>query len=540
MTFAHVLLRQIRLPGIPGLQAIAIRHNRIIWIGPDDDAPQWQHSTTEIIDGGGRLALPGLADCHLHIQNGARALGMLRLETAQSVTDLQARLAAYAAAHPLSAWLIGRGWRYRLFADGEVPDRRLLDAVVPDRPVLLTAFDGHTAWANTRALQLAGILDGADTGNPFSTVVIGADGRASGELREAPAMDLVRRLIPPPGERELRDLLQRAMRQLNALGITSIHNMDGDEAQRARYRELAAAGELTVRIRLPLSLSPGTDPHQITAWAADARQNNHPFIQTDAVKLFVDGVVEAKTALMIEPYADGSGERGVANYDPVEFVDLITRADAAGLQVCVHAIGDGGARQTLDAFAAARRANGQRDSRHRIEHAEIVDPADQPRFAQLGVIASVQPLHVDFGMDRQNPWWRLVGMQRHRFGFPWRDLLRAGATMALGSDWPVADPSPLRGMQVACTRGKLDFSPPESDFPDQRLSIAEALAGYTTWAAYAGFRDHELGRLAPGYLADLILLDRDITTGPLDQIATAQVTLTMVGGKIVFRHDQVR
>ncbi len=533
MTIAHVLVRQAQIPGRAARQAIAIHHDRIIWIGPDRAAGQWQHPTTQVIDGCGWVALPGLTDCHLHLQNGARALGMLRLETAESIADLQAQLAAYAAAHPQATWLIGRGWRYRLFANGQAPDRRLLDAVVPDRPVLLTAFDGHTAWANTAALRIAGILAGAETGNPLSAVVMGTDGLASGELREAPAMDLVRRWVPPPAEHELRNLLRHAMRELNALGLTSIHNMDGDEAQRDRYRELAAAEELTVRIRLPLSLSPGADPAQITAWAADARRYPHPFLQTDAVKLFIDGVVEAKTALMLAPYADGSGERGIANYDQQEFVDLIACADAAGLQVCVHAIGDGGVRQTLDAFTAARQINGQRDARHRIEHAEIVDPADLPRFAALGVIASVQPLHVDFGMDQQNPWWRLVGTQRHRYGFPWRDLLQAGARMALGSDWPVASPDPWRGMQTACTRSRLDFSA-SGDVPDQRLSIAEALAGYTTWAAHTGFRERALGRLAPGYLADLILVDRDITVGPPDQIASAQVMLTMVGGKVVF------
>lgn len=534
MSPIDLVIRNIVLPGQPDRYAIAIGGERIVWRGPDEHAPQWQSATTRVIDGGGMLALPGLTDCHFHLHNGARALGMLRLEDAQSVADLQARLAAYAAANPHLPWLIGRGWRYRLFSPDQLPDRHLLDAVVPDRPVLLTAFDGHTAWVNTAALQIAGILHGAETGNPLSTVVMGPDGLATGELREAPAMDLVRRWIPAPNETELRHLLRRALHELAGLGLTCVHNMDGDEAQRTRYRELAAAGELTLRIRLPLSVSPGTDPHRITMWAADAHQHPHPFIQTDAVKLFVDGVVEAKTALMLAPYADSSGECGVANYDPVEFVDLITRADAAGLQVCVHAIGDGGVRQTLDAFAAAQQANGRRDARHRVEHAEIVDPADLPRFAALGVIASVQPVHVDFGIDQANPWWRLVGRQRLRYGFPWRDLLRAGARMALGSDWPVADPNPLRGMQVACTRGKLDFSSPESDFPDQRLTMSEALAGYTTWAAYAGFREHELGRLDAGYLADVILLDRDITVGPPDQIATAQVMLTMVGGKVVF------
>lgn len=529
-----LILRNVRFPGQSVVQAIAIRGERIAWIGSDYDATQWQQPATQIIDGAGMLVLPGFTDSHFHLHNGARALSVLRLEQAESIADLQTRLADYAAANPTLPWIIGRGWRYRLFAPGALPTRHLLDAVVPDRPVLLTAFDGHTAWANTAALQIAGILAGADTGNPFSQVVMGNDGLASGELREAPAMDFVRRCIPSPTEADIRDSVRRALRELAALGLTGVHNMDGDEAQRTRYRDLAAAGELTLRIRLPLSLSPGTDPARITDWAIDARQYRTTLVQTDAVKLFIDGVVEAKTALMLAPYADGSGDCGVANYDIDEFIRLVTHADATGLQVCVHAIGDGGVQQTLNALAQAQQINGQRDARHRIEHAEIVDPTDLPRFAHLGVIASVQPLHVDFGMDRDNPWWRLVGEQRLRYGFPWRDLLQAGARMALGSDWPVADPNPLRGIQVACTRGKLDGSTADSDFPDQRLTIAEALAGYTTRAAYAGHRDHELGRLAPGYLADLVLLDRDITTLPLDQIATTRVMLTMVGGRILF------
>jgi predicted amidohydrolase YtcJ len=521
-------------PAQPWAEAMAAVGDRVVWLGRDAEAALWAGPHTRVIDGGGRLALPGLIDSHFHLLLGARAMGQLDLDDAASLGEVQRLLADYAAADPRREWIVGRGWKYSLFPPGLAIHRRALDAAVPDRPVLLTAFDGHTAWANTVALERAGILGGAETGSAFSQVVLGDDGLASGELRESEAMAMVRRLVPPMGAAEQEDLLKTALRRLAALGITGVHNMDGDEAQLAIYKRFAAAGELSLRVLLPFSVRPGTPPAQIDAWAELARRHTGPLLRAGAAKLFMDGVVESKTALLLAPYADGSGELGVANYDQEEFEELVARADARGLQVFVHAIGDGAVRRTLDAYAAARRHNGRRDSRHRVEHVELIDPADVERFVELGAIAAMQPLHANFGLDAQNTWRRLAGPERWPWGFAWRRLRDAGVRIAFGSDWPVASPDPLRGLHVARNRIKLDFSGPASDFPDQRVSLEEAIAAYTSEAAYAGHREAELGRLAPGYLADLVLLSQNLFDLPDTEIGATRVELTVVGGEVVY------
>jgi predicted amidohydrolase YtcJ len=530
MPAADLLLRNLCLPGRSGRHAIAVSGDRMVWLGEDRDAAAHHGPTTRLIDAAGAVAVPGLVDTHIHLQSGARVMAQLRLEAAIDITDLQQRLAAYAAANPQLDWIVGRGWHYRLFSDGQALDRRLLDQVVPDRPVLLTAFDGHTAWANTTALQRAGILHGAETGSAFSRVMPGIDRLASGELREAPAIDLVRRLIAPPDEAAMRQLLRNAMRYLHTLGLTGIHIMDGQPAQLARYQSLLADDELTLRIQLPLDVDPGCTIEQIDAWAATARTINSPLLRADTAKLYIDGVIESQTALLLADYAGGSAGCGTANYDQAEFEQLISAADRAGLQVAVHAIGDGGVRRTLDAYSRLT----QRGLRHRIEHVELLDPADVTRFRAAGVSAAVQPLHVDFALDRQNPWRSLVGPQRLRHGFAWRELIAQGTPLGLGSDWPVAEPDPLRGMQLACTRPRLDHDLPDSGCRDQRLTVTEALAGYTSAAAYLGRREHELGRIAVGYLADIVLLRHDPLRLPPTALAECGVLMTIVGGRVVF------
>ncbi len=513
----------------PWAEALAVVGERVAWVGRDDEAGAWIGPGTHVIDGGGRLALPGLTDSHFHLLLGARTLGMVRLDDAADLSEVQARLRARAAATPGDGWILGRGWMYRLFASGEPVHRRILDAVVPDRPVYCTAFDGHTGWANTTALRLAGILEGAETGTRFSTVVMGADGMATGELREGVAMDLVRRHVPSLSEDAQLELLRQALGNLAALGLTGVHNMDGDTWQLGLYRRLLERGELTLRVLVPLSLKPGSDLAAIDAWAERARAERDSWLRCGAVKLFIDGVVESKTALLLAPYADGSGDLGTANHEQEEFEELVARADARGLQVFVHAIGDGAVRRTLDAFSAAARRNGPRDARHRVEHVELIDPTDVARFVELGAIASMQPAHANFGLDEQNTWRRLSGPERWPWGFAWWRLRDAGVRLAFGSDWPVASPDPIHGMHVALNRQSLG-----PGVPDQRVTLDDAIAGYTTWAAYAAHRDGELGRLAPGYLADLVLLDRDLYHLPVEALGEARVALTVVGGAVVY------
>lgn len=533
---ATFVLRNARIftqhPAQPWAEAMAAVGERVAWLGADADADAWVGPATRVVDGGGRLALPGLIDSHFHLLLGARSLGKLQLDAIDSLDELAEALRTYAQANPHNEceWLEGRGWKYRIFPEGTAIHRSLLDAVVPDRPVYLTAFDGHTAWANTAALERAGILHGADTGNPLSTVVIGADGLATGELREGEAMAFVRKQIPKLSPEAEADLLRRALRELAALGITAVHNMDGSQSQLELYAAFAARGELSLRVLLPLSVEPGMEPERIDAWAELAQGCTGPRLRANAVKLFIDGVVETKTALLLAPYADGSGDLGAANYDQEEFAELIARADAHGLQVFVHAIGDGAVRRTLDAYAEARTRNGARDSRHRVEHVELIDPADVGRFGELGVVAAMQPLHANFGVDDENTWRRLSGgPERWRWGFAWRSLLDAGVRLAFGSDWPVVSPDPIRGLHVACNRQPID-----AGLPDQRVTLEEAIAGYTTWAAYAGHREGDLGRLAPGYLADLVLLSQNLFEIAPAAIGATRVLLTVVGGEIVW------
>jgi predicted amidohydrolase YtcJ len=484
------------------------------------------------VNAGGRLLLPGLTDSHIHLLWGARALGDLALDDAATLPECLQCLRAYADANPGLPWIKGRGWRYSLFARGEAIHRSLLDAAVPDRPVYLTAFDGHTAWVNTRALELAGILGGAEAG-PNSLVVLGDDGTATGELRESGAMAYVRSLLPAPTPADDERLLRRALRELAALGVTGAHNMDGDVDQIALYQRLAERGELTLRVRCPMSFSPDTPLERLDEFATIGAAYAGPWVRGGCVKLFADGVVESKTALLLAPYADGSDDLGAANYEEAHFRQVVARADVLGQQVIVHAIGDGAVRMALDAFEHARAQNGARDSRHRVEHVELLDPADLRRFRALGVVASMQPVHANFGSDEQNPWRRLAGPGRWAWGFPWRALLDAGAPMAFGSDWPVASCDPLLGMQVAQTRIKLDFSAADSPFPDQRPRLEQTVAAYTAGAAYAGFAERELGCVAPGFLADVVLLSENIFELPSERIASARAALTIVGGRII-------
>jgi predicted amidohydrolase YtcJ len=517
---------------LPWAEAVAIKGDRIAWVGSEAGAALWRGPRTEVVNAGGRLLLPGLTDSHIHLLWGARALGDLALDDAATLPECLQRLRAYADANPDLPWIKGRGWRYSLFARGEAIHRALLDAAVPDRPVYLTAFDGHTAWANTRALELAGILGGAEAG-PNSLVVLGDDGAATGELRESGAMAYVRSLLPAPTPADDERLLGRALRELAALGVTGAHNMDGDAAQIALYQRLAERGELTLRVRCPMSFSPDTPLERLDEFARIGAAYVGPWVRGGCVKLFADGVVESKTALLLAPYADGSDDLGAANYEEDHVRRVVARADALGQQVIVHAIGDGAVRMALDAFEHARVQNGIRDSRHRVEHVELLDPADLRRFRALGVVASMQPVHANFGFDEQNPWRRLAGPERWAWGFPWRALLDAGAPLAFGSDWPVASCDPLLGMQVAQTRIKLDFSAANSPFPDQRPRLEQTVAAYTAGAAHAGFAERELGRIASGFLADMVLLSENIFELPPDRIASARSALTIVGGRIV-------
>lgn len=522
-------------PRQPWAQALVIQDGRITWVGAEADLPAHAPKGAELINLNRRLVLPGLIDAHFHLVAGARWRYGAQLDSARDLPELLARVRAFAEAHPDRSWVVGRGWQYAIFGDAPI-HRRLLDEIVPDRPVFLSAFDAHTAWVNTRALELADLLNGPPAPLAFGQVVMGADGTATGELREFQAMSLVRRLIPPVPEEDEAALLRQVLRECAAYGITAVHNMDNWEDGLRVLRAFESRDELTVRVYLPFNVEPGMSASELDAWDAQTgalrrdRRSPETMLRTGSMKFFADGVIEAKTAWMIEPYADGSGERGTSNFAPDEFKRLVRKADALGYQVCVHAIGDAAVRLALDAFEDAAQYNGFRDARHRIEHVEVYHPADLPRFRTLGALASVQPLHADYGVDTDNPWGRMVGSARLPFGFAWHDLFNAGTPVAFGSDWPVVTMNPFEGMRAGLFRQPLG-----ANAGVHRLTLPQLLEGYTRSAAYFEFAEGARGMIAPGYLADVFVPDQDLFEVAADPRALVETrsALTVVGGRIV-------
>jgi predicted amidohydrolase YtcJ len=523
---------------LPWAEALAIDGDRIAWVGRDYAANDWIGPDTRVIEVGRRLVLPGLIDSHFHLLEGARGLRDAQLGDAASIEDVQRTVRAFAAAHPDRDWVTGRGWRYGVFPPGAAPHRSPLDAIVPDRPCYLIAFDGHTAWANTVALERAGLLLGPADSPAYGGVVMGDDGTATGELREPPAMDPVRRLIPPPTPDEDAALVGQALAMCASFGITSVHDMDGDASSLSTYRALDERGALSARIYASYSVDPGAPEGMLDDWVrATGALPSTSHVRTGCMKFLADGVVETKTACMLEPYDDGSGDRGRMFFAPDAFRQLVARADRLGQQVFVHAIGDAAVRAALDAFDHAKRMNGPRDSRHRIEHIEVLDPVDPTGFKRARAIASVQPLHVEFALDADNPWRRLVGPKRWAWAFPWRALISAGAPLAFGSDWPVLTMNPFEAMRAALARPKLDFSATTSHFPDHRLTLSELIEGYTRAAAYAEFQERRKGQIMPGLLADVVALDQNWFDAPREElpaaIASTRADLTIVGGRVV-------
>jgi hypothetical protein len=390
------------------------------------------------------------------------------------------------------------------------------------------AYDHHTAWANTEALRLGQLLQEGQVVAPNSEIVMGPDGLASGELRERGAFDPIMDLIPLPGADEKRALLHRGLAQAARLGLTSVHNMDGDAEQIALYAALEDVGELTLRVYAPYSVTPETRPEALAEAAAWREQYQGDMVRAGAVKFFMDGVIESYTALVLDEYADRAGCFGDANFSAEHFNRMATEADRLGLQIFVHAIGDAAVRRTLDGYQAAQRANGRRDNRHRVEHIELIHPDDLSRFAQLGVIASMQPLHAPVG-PQTDVWPDRVGVGRWSRSFAWQTLRKAGAKLAFGSDWPIVTQNPMRGVHMALNR-----QPWAPGLPDHRQTLADTLIAYTRDAAYAEFQENVKGQLRAGMLADLVLLSDDIFAIPAEALDQVHPVLTIANGRIVY------
>ena len=530
--------------GRPRAEAVALAGGRILAVGSRAEVEALAGPGCRVVDAGGRTLLPGFVESHLHLVLGGNELTQLQLGGVSGFDALAAAFRAYAAANPGLPLLMAQGAGYDIL--GRPVTRGDLDRVIADRPIAMMSPDHHTVWANTAALEAAGLLQGAQM--PAGHVVgMGADGLASGELLEFEAFSPVLALtgdlhlqlgIATGGEPEpWPDAAQRekdkakiaaGLAHCAAHGITSMVNMDGNRYTCVLLAEMEAEGRLTARVKVPFHFKPHMALAELDRASAMAAEFTGEWVSSGFVKMFMDGVVDSRTAYMLHSYP-GTDQTGAPLFAPERFQDICGEIDRRGLQIAVHAIGDGAVRQTIDGYEAARARNGARDARHRIEHIELIDRADVPRLGALGITASLQPPHAPGVMD-----FPLSGMEaviaRDRWvdAYQWKSLVDAGAALAYASDWPVTDVSVMRGIQAALTRVPFDGA------RDERLGLMETLRAYTAGGAWAAHLEGLTGILRQGLAADLVLIDGDIESFPPGQIGATGIALTVAGGRVTY------
>ncbi len=521
----------------PWAQALAIRADRIVAVGDDAAIEKFREPGTKVIDAAGQLVLPGFVDCHIHFMDGSLSLGRVNLEEAKDVPDIQQRLREYAAKHPGNDWLLGRGWDYAMFGAAALPDKKYLDELFPDRPVYLEGYDGHTYWANSKALALAGIT--RDTPDPPNGVIVRdpATHEATGALKEA-AHDLVGKKLPVVTRTEKLAALRDGIKWANKNGLTRVHSAGGDFPELDLYDELRRHGDLTLRFYIAYFMDPPEMRPKDLEAIENARKKYHDaWIDTDVVKFMVDGVIESHTAAMLDPYSDDPSLKGKLFWEPAKYNSAVAELDKRGLQLFTHAIGELGVRTALDGYQHAEETNHTSDRRPRIEHIETISPTDIPRFGKLGVIASMQPLHSYPNVDTLDVWARNAGPERASRAWVWKSIADAGGRYAFGSDWPVVTLNPWYGLQTAVTRQTREGTPEAGFVPSQRLTVAQAVRGYTLDAAFAGRREKTEGSLEKGKLADLIIVSNNIFEIDPHKISETKVRTTIVGGQVVYQSD---
>lgn len=518
-------------------QAIAIRGGRIVYVGSNDGAKRFVGANTRIQDLGGRAVLPGLHDTHLHPESGV-GLAECTMEDLATPAAILDSVRRYAAAHPELPWIRGRGWQLPVFPGGH-PRKEMLDSVVPDRPVYLTAADGHSSWVNSKALSLAGIT--RSTPDPVNGRIERdpATGEPTGTLRET-ASRLVSQHLPPRTQAELRAGLARAVHLANSLGLTSLHDANSSRELVEAYASLDSAGLLTARVVAAQSVDPRGGVGQVDSLRAwRGRHAGTRYFDARAAKIFADGVIEAKTAALLQPYVGDSG-RGEPRLSAGAMDTLVAALDAAGLQVHMHAIGDRAVRMALDAYAFARLHNGPRDARPIIAHLELIDSTDIPRFAELGVLPSFQALWAYSDSYIKELTEPVLGPARSRWLYPIGSMVKLGARLTAGSDWSVSSMNPFEAIQVAVTRRGPEAEAGPAWIPEELVSLSTMLRAYTMGGAYAAGEEATNGSLEVGKAADLIVLDRDIHRIPVTEIHAVKVLLTLLDGRIVFRDSTYR
>jgi predicted amidohydrolase YtcJ len=530
-------------PQNPRAEAVALRQGKILALGGRAQIEALAGPATEVIDAKGRTVLPGFIESHLHLVLGGAELAHLYVGGLRGVDALRVAFAGFAAKNPDAPLLMAQGGDYAML--DHPMTRADLDQVYPDRPIAITAHDHHTVWANTAALRAAGLLNGANMPHGHE-VVMGPDGLATGELREFEAFAPVIALggeerlnlgiatggepSPWPSDAELaidRAKVLRGLKHCAAHGITSMVNMDGNRFTLELLDGLRREGNLLARVKVPFHFKPHMELSELDRAVDMSMAFHDDFLSCNFVKMFMDGVVDSRTACMLNDYPGHPGHRAEPLFPAARFNEVATRIDALGMQMAVHAIGDGAVRTTIDGYQAAQQANGLRDSRHRIEHIELIDPADIPRIGALGIVASLQPPHPPGAMDFPlQPTLETIGQHRWKDAYLWKTLAGQGARIAYASDWPVTDVSVMRGLQAAMTRQ------PYPECADERLSLMESLHAYTAGGAYAAHWDQLTGVLKPGLAADLVMLEGDVEAIHPDSLGITPVALTICAGRI--------
>ncbi len=512
----------------PKAEAVAVIGARIVAVGSRGEIDSWRGAATRVIDAHGRLLLPGFNDSHVHFTDGGADLAEVQLNDATSAEELKRRLAAQAARTAGGEWILGGAWDETKWSPKQQPTAALIDDVTRNVPVYISRYDGHQGLANSVAMRLAGVSAG--TADVAGGVIVRDESAAPTGIFKDAAQELIFKVIPPRSHEQRLADARRALAHAASVGVTSVQHMSAEYADVEVYSELLEKGQLTARIYCaPLE----------TGWQDQARVGmrrawGSGYLRLGAVKGFADGSIGSRTAALLKPYSDEPDNRGIlsAEMQPPEAMrERLMQADAAGLQLRVHAIGDRAISLVLDMFEAIEKANGYHDQRMTIEHAQHTAPEDLERFARLHVIASMQPYHaIDDGR-----WVEArIGHERARTSYAWRSLLDHGVTLAFGTDWDVAPLNPLLGLYAAVTRATLDGRNPQGWIPEQKITLAEAVEAYTLGSAYAEFQENDKGSITAGKLADMVILSDDIFAMRPEAIRNVKVETTIVGGRIVY------
>ncbi|MFL6504190.1 MAG: amidohydrolase [Candidatus Udaeobacter sp.] len=512
----------------PKAEAVAVIGDRIVAVGSRADVDLWRGPKTMVIDAGGKLLLPGFNDAHVHFTQGGAQLDQVQLTDAATPEEFAARIAAQVKRTPKGEWILGGRWDETKWPKPDLPTKDLVDSVTGNIPVFVDRYDGHEALANSAAMKLAGV-DAKTPDVPGGVIVRDANGNPTGVFKDA-AMPLIYKAIAPMTHEQRLRAARGALKHAALLGVTSVQHMNPEFADVAAYSELAEKGELTTRIYAVPMETDWRDQAKVgirRAWGSS-------LLRLGGVKGYADGSLGSRTAYMFEPFSDDPGNRGLLSdemHPPSAMRDRLMQADAAGLQLRVHAIGDRAISMMLDIFADIEKEHGYHDQRFAVEHAQHMAQKDFERFGKLHVIASMQPYHaIDDGRWAESR----LGHERARYSYAWRSFLDHGVTLAFGTDWPVAPLDPILGLYAAVTRATLDGKNSNGWIPEEKITLPEAIEAYTMGAAFAEFQEREKGSITPGKLGDMVILSDNIFDLKPEAIRNVKVKTTILGGNVVY------